>query len=89
MKKLTKLLILSLAVNVFLLGSSFTSKVAKVQRLSATCGPTELINTLEDMREWLQQDIEENGPCTSKFENYQEAVSYCLELLQGADEPQN
>ena len=81
-----KLLILSLAVNVFLLGSSFTSKV---KRLSANCGPTELINTLEDMREWLEQDIEENGPCTSKFQNYHEAVSYCLELLEGADEPQD
>lgn len=84
-----KLLILSLAVNVFLLGSSFTSKVTKIQRLSATCGPTELINTLEDMREWLEQDIKENGPCTSKFQNYHETVSYCLELLEGADEPQD
>jgi len=69
-----RLLILSLAVNVFLLGSSFTpSDCSKCNQL---------YNVLFDMREYLTQDIEactDEPMCASKLESYVTLVDYALD----------
>ena len=70
----------SLSVNLVLL-FSFTTGFP-MRKVPPTLSQSELINTLEDMNEWLEQDIEDSYDILieDKFFLYKQNVEFCIRM---------
>lgn len=71
----------SLFVNVFLL-FSFVETDCPMRKVAPTASQSELVNTLEDMAEWLEQDIEDSysTELEDKFFLYKQNVDFCIRM---------
>ena len=70
----------SLSVNLVLL-FSFTTDFP-MRKVAPTLSQSELVNTLEDMNEWLDQDIEDSYGTSleDKFFLYKQNVEFCIRM---------
>jgi len=71
----------SLSVNVVLL-FSFAETNYPMRKVAPTLSQSELVNTLEDMAEWLEQDIEDSysTELEDKFFLYKQNVDFCIRM---------
>ena len=71
----------SLSVNVVLL-FSFVENSYPMRKVAPTLSQSELVNTLEDMAEWLEQDIENSysTELEDKFFLYKQNVDFCIRM---------
>lgn len=75
------ILSVSLCINLFVL-LAFVETRCPVRKPSPSASQSELVNTLEDMNEWLDQDIESSygTELEDKFFLYKQNVEFCIRM---------